>query len=77
MLMVQRLLEEGLTPIEVLKQLLPHTPLPVDLTNTLAMRFIIGLINDSNRSREKLPDQNNFQDAVELVRYARILYTAE
>ncbi|KAH7729339.1 NAD-dependent deacetylase SIRT1 [Aphelenchoides avenae] len=71
MLMVQRLLEEGLTPIEVLKQLLPHTPLPADLTNTLAMRFIIGLINDSNRSREKLTQFNTFHDAVQLVRKSK------
>lgn len=69
MLMVQRLLEEGMTPIDVLKQLLPCTSLPDDLTNTMAMQFIIGLLNDSSREREKLPQYNTFQDAVELVRY--------
>lgn len=67
MSVVQHFLREGLTPKEVLAHILPHYSMAKDITDEFAIQIILELFSEK-RSREKLPNYNTFQHAVELFK---------
>lgn len=67
MSVVQHFLHEGLTPKEVLAHILPHYSIPEDTTDEFAIQIILELFSEK-RTREKLPDYNTFQQAVDLFK---------
>uniref|UniRef100_A0A914WIK0 NAD-dependent protein deacetylase sir-2.1 n=2 Tax=Plectus sambesii TaxID=2011161 RepID=A0A914WIK0_9BILA len=64
---VQEMLDEGVNPREILRQLLPNTELPPDLPNSIMLHVIAQLLSEPPK-REKLPQYNTLDDVVDLLR---------
>lgn len=68
MTVVQHFLDQGMTPKQVLSHLLPQYSIPVSMTDEFAIQVLLELFSEK-RTREKLPQYNTFDHAVELFRY--------
>ncbi|KAI1732639.1 sir2 family domain-containing protein [Ditylenchus destructor] len=63
-------IESSLTPKQVLEYLVPRYPIPDSMTDEIAIQLILDLCSEK-RTREKLPNYNTFDDAVELFKKSK------
>ncbi|KAI6233850.1 Deacetylase sirtuin-type domain-containing protein [Aphelenchoides fujianensis] len=73
--MVQKMLEKGLTPRQMLRSILgPECPIPVEMPESIALKYFLQLASE-RRYRDRLPQFNDFQHAVQLFKQSkRILF---
>ncbi|KAI6219818.1 Transcriptional regulator, Sir2 family [Aphelenchoides fujianensis] len=69
--MVQKMLEKGLTPRQMLRSILgPECPIPVEMPDSIALKYFLQLASE-RRYRDRLPQFNDFQHAVQLFKQSK------
>ena len=67
MFLVQQLVRKGIQPRRILNLLYPMYSIPADIPDQWILQLLRELCE--HKTREKLPEWNTFEDAVQLFRF--------